>query len=155
MRRYLASKSFSHETHNAQICFLLYSLVPSKKNLFTSCCQMFFINVQRKELHRHTCLEHDSSLRSNFVIFWSAQHNLLNSFINFPCDWKINYEFLPWNFFFRFFSFVFACLLYHSIERSTRRHYHVWCSTFSSLEIFFIHTSYILFFYRPECLYVL
>lgn len=49
-----------------------------------------------------------------FCDLWSAQRNLLNSFINFLPDWKINYHFFC-------VEHVVACLLYRSSERSTVR----------------------------------
>lgn len=47
-----------------------------------------------------------------FCDLWSAQRNLLNSFINFLPDWKINSRFLC-------VENVVACLLYRSTARST------------------------------------
>lgn len=73
---------------------------------------MLSLEREKTAFHRHTCLEHDSSSPSNFCDLWSAQRNLLNSFINFLPDWKINYHFLC-------VGNVVACLLYRSTARST------------------------------------
>lgn len=86
---------FCHETPQMRLIFyralsLFVSLLVLSK-LFKRCCQMLFARFCG-ECRTHVS---DTKHRRWAILrsLWSAQRNLLNSFINFPRDWKINYHF--------------------------------------------------------------
>lgn len=109
---WLSRKCVSHILFLRVVCLLFY------QNVFKFRCQMFRLcRIHSLECHTHVSVSpfaiHRAKQFRRFL--WSTQRNLLNSFINFPRDWKINYRFCR-----ECSGCRLLCLSFHS-TRSTRR----------------------------------